>query len=199
MELENLAKVNRNSRCAFLATLILIAAAAIYNWLVAPHVGNVLAAQQYIDTLDAVTEKGEVLQKITVMKKKKLVELHEQMTKLQSLFFTDRQAKEFFNDLQTISLEQNCKLNSIVIDSKRPDSSLPKKQDLTIRTYSIEMEVIGSYSEIVSLIKRLLERTQNVSINSLEMKTFEGDFSKIKCMMTLIIYTLQGEEALLNE
>lgn len=199
MELENLAKVNRNSRCAVLAVFVLIAAAAMYNWIVAPHTSRVLGAQRYVDTLNAVAEKRESLQKIMTIKKKKLKELHEQMGELQGLFFTEQQAKEFLSDLQAVSVEENCRPYSIVIDPKRPGSSPQNEQDSYVRAHIVEIGVTGSYGEIVSLITRLLGRTQNVSMDSLEMEAFDEEFSKIKCMIILTIHTLQGEETLLNE
>jgi hypothetical protein len=199
MELENLTKVNRNSRRALMATVILIAGAAMYNWTVAPHTNNILAAQQYIDTLDDVDEKRESLQKITSLKKKKLKELHDQMGELRGLFFSHQEATEFFSDLQAVSIEENCRPVSIVKDPKRTGSKSEQKQDSYIQTRTAEMVVTGSYGEVVSLITRLLTRPQKVSINSLEMEAFEEDFTKVKCMMILMIHTLQGEEASLDE
>lgn len=182
-----------------MATLILIAAAAMYNWTVAPHTNNVLATQQYIDTLDTVAEKRDALQKITDVKKKKLKELHGQMGELKGLFFTNQQATEFFSDLQAVSIEQNCRPLSIVRNPKRPGSGPEHQQDLYIQTHTVEMVVTGSYGEVVSLITRLLRRPQKVSIDSLEMEAFDEDFSKLKCMIIVTIHTLQSEEVLLDE
>lgn len=199
MELENLTKVSRNSRRALMATFILIAAVAMYNWTVAPHTNQVLATQQYISTLDTVAEKRASLQKIVDLKKKKLKELHDQMGELKGLFFTEQQAKEFLSDLQAVSIEESCQPVSIVIDPKRTDVKTENKQDSFIKTRMAEMVVTGSYGEVISLISRFLNRPQKVLINSLEMETFEEDFSKIKCMMILTIHTLQSEEVLLDE
>jgi hypothetical protein len=199
MQIGNLTKVNQNSRRAVLATLILIAAAAMYNWFVAPHTNRVLATQRYADTIDALAEERESLLKITASKKKKLRELHEQMGELHELFFTDQQAKEFFSDLQAVSVEEDCRPLSILIDVERPGSSPRIEKNSYIRAHTVQMSVMGSYDSIVSLIARLLGRTQFVSMDSLEMEAFDEDFSQIKCTMILTIHMLQSEVVMFND
>ena len=47
MIIGNFAKLNRSTRDSVFAALIVIAAIAMYNWIVAPHVDYLFAAQQY--------------------------------------------------------------------------------------------------------------------------------------------------------
>jgi len=103
MLVDNLAKLSRSSRNAVSASLILIAALAMYNWIVAPRAKYLSAAQRYELVMDNMVKKNKTIDNRVNIKKKKLQELREQSAQLQSTLFTFDQAREFFSDLQAIS------------------------------------------------------------------------------------------------
>ncbi|MHC4356872.1 MAG: hypothetical protein ACYS0H_29585, partial [Planctomycetota bacterium] len=59
MLINSLAKLSRSSRNAASASLILIAALAMYNWIVAPHTAYLVAAQQHEVVVATVARKNE--------------------------------------------------------------------------------------------------------------------------------------------
>jgi hypothetical protein len=56
MLVDNLTKLSRSSRNAVSASLILIAALAMYNWIVAPRTNYLLAAQRYEFVIEKVVK-----------------------------------------------------------------------------------------------------------------------------------------------
>ena len=61
MLVNNLAKLRRSSRNAVSASLIVIAALAMYNWIVAPRAGYLSAAQRYEFVMDNMVKKNKII------------------------------------------------------------------------------------------------------------------------------------------
>ena len=127
MLIDNFAKLNRSSRSAIFAALIVIAAIPTYNRLVAPHVAYLFAAQQYDSVLSSIVKKNEVINNTVEFKKKELQQLREQSAQLQSTLLTPNEAKEFLSDLEAIAKETDCAVYSLNISASKP--VLENKQD----------------------------------------------------------------------
>ena len=192
MLIDNLAKLNRSSRSAVFAALIVIAAIATYKRIVAPHATYLFAAQQYESVLGNVVKKNKVIHNTIKVKKKKLEESREQFARLKSTLFTPNEAKEFLSDLEVTAKETNCAVSSLNFGASKP--VLENKQNKGISANRATLVVIGVYDNIIRLVEKLQMRTQGVWIDSLKMKTLDGDFTRLKCDMTITIYTIQDKE-----
>jgi len=190
--IDNFAKLNRPSRSAVFAALIIIAAIATYKRIVAPHVTYLFAAQQYESVLGNVVKKNKVIHNTVKVKKKKLEESREQFARLKSTLFTPNEAKEFLSDLEVTAKETNCAVSSLNFGASKP--VLENKQNKGISANRATLVVIGVYDNIIRLVEKLQMRTQGVWIDSLKMETLDGDFTRLKCDMTITIYTIQDKE-----
>jgi len=190
--IDNFAKLNRPSRSAVFAALIIIAAIATYKRIVAPHVTYLFAAQQYESVLGNVVKKNKVIHNTVKVKKKKLEESREQFARLKSTLFTPNEAKEFLSDLEVTAKETDCAVSSLNFGASKP--VLENKQNKGISANRTTLVVIGVYDNIIRLVEKLQMRTQGVWIDSLKMKTLDGDFTRLKCDMTITIYTIQDKE-----
>lgn len=192
MLIDNLAKLNRSSRSAVFAALIVIAAIATYKRIVAPHATYLFAAQQYESVLGNVVKKNKVIHNTIKVKKKKLEESREQFARLKSTLFTPNEAKKFLSDLEVTAKETNCAVYSLNFGASEP---VPEnKQNKGISANRATLVVIGIYDNIIRLVEKLQMRTQGVWIDSLKMETLDDDFARLKCDMTITIYTIQDEE-----
>ena len=202
MLIDNFAKLNRSSRRAVSAALIVIAAIALYNWFVAPHADCLFAAQQYLSVTDNIAKKNKDISNTVKIKRDRLQELLQQLAQFQSTLFTPKQAKEFFSDLQVISEQAGCTVNSLnlMVDNKSSEDS-PFKDITEIRTNSAILSVVATYGDIIELIQRLQDRDQKVWVKSIEMENFESDptHTLLGCDMNITIYTVQNMEAVLND
>ena len=195
MLLDNLVKMNRLSRSAMSAVLIVISAIAMYNWIVAPRAAYLRAAQRHEVIAGNIAEKKKVISKKVVAKRKELQELQKQFTKLRITLFTPKEAKEFFSDLQTISEEAGCAVYSLNILTAAPSRERQQSQDASyIVPKSATLTVAGVYEKIIMLMKRLQVRTQKVWVDSIKMEIFDYDSAQPKCDITITLYTVEDEE-----
>ena len=198
MLINNLAKLNRSSRNAASASLIVIAALGMYNWIAAPHATYLLAAQRYGFVVDDMVKKNKAIDNKVKIKKNKLQELQKQHVELQNTLFTPDEAREFFSDLQAISGETGCIVYSLnLIDSKPNTKSGQPKQTAGVVTKSAVLSVVGLYRNITNLIQRLQARTQRVWVDSVKMRTLDGSLDRARCDITITICAIENEETAL--
>ncbi len=199
MLVDNLAKLNRSSRNAVLAALTVIATIAMYNWIVAPHAAYLFAAQQYESAVGEMAKKNEAVGRIVEGKKKRLRELRQQFAQLHNTLFSPDKAEEFFSDLQVISEETGCVIYSLNFITSRPGLKPKQLKDTSgIIAKSAMLDVSGVYGDIIRLVERLQTRDQKVWIDSLKMEGLDDGSSRIRCDITITIYTVEDKEAIVN-
>jgi Tfp pilus assembly protein PilO len=209
MLLDNLAKLNRPSRNALSAALVVIAAIAVYNWMVAPHATYLFAAQQYESVIGSVVKKNKILSSTIKVKEKKLEDLREQFAQLRRALFTLDETKELFGELRVICEEVGCTVNSL--DFITGESGSRRRPvllgavagqvggDSYIVAKNVMLSVTGVYSDIIELMEIMQKRTQGIWIDSIEMTALGGDSAKLNCDITVTIYTIHDEDITANE
>jgi len=198
MLVDKLTKFNRSTRHTVSVSLIVIAALAMYNWLVTPHADYLSAAQGYESVMDNVVEKNKTISNIANIKRKKLQELSEKSAQLQSILFTPDQAKEFFSDLQAVSEETGCVVYSLNLMTNKPSPKDRDSEDTSgIVTKSAVLSVVGVYRNIAKLMERLQARTQKVWIDSIEVLTLDYSSDQPRCNITITICALTDKETAL--
>lgn len=199
MLIDNFAKLNRSSRSAVSAALIVIVAIAMYNWIVAPHVTCLSAAQRHESVLGSIAKKNEVINNTVEFKKKELQQLREQSAQLQSTLFTPNEAKEFLSDLAAIAEEAGCAVYSLNFSTSEPGPENKQSKDtLGIVANSAMLAVIGVYENIIRLVEKLQTHTRGVWIDSIKMKALDDNSSELKCDVTITIYTIQKKDTSVN-
>lgn len=194
MLIDDVAKINRSSRNAVFAALVVIVAIAMYNWVVAGHVAYLFAAFQRASVMENVVEENEVISEVVDAKKKQLEQLREQFALLQNTLFGSEAAKEFFSDLQAISEGANCTVYSLnfIEDKQSEDAS-------GIIAKSAALSVVGEYNDVIGLVERVQARNQKVWIDELEMKVLnEGSDRLIKCDIIITIHAIQDKENMVD-
>lgn len=195
MVIENLAKLSRPSRSAISAALIIIAAIAMYNWIVAPHCTYLLAAQQYGSIADSIAKKNRVISGTIQIKRKKLQELQIRLGNLQSTLFSPKEAREFFSDLQAISEQAECAVTSLNFVAGKPTSEDKHFKSVShVTTKSAVLRVVGIYGSMIKLLDSLQARSQKVWIDSLEMTALDKSATHVKCDITITVYISQDKE-----
>jgi hypothetical protein len=192
MVIEHLVKANRSTRHAVSASLIVIALLAMYNMLVAPHVAYLSVVQGYESVTAGLVNKNKIINSKVKVRRKKLQELQEKSAQLQSTLFTSDKAREFFSDLQAISEQTGCmvqSLNMIKINPKEKQS----ENNSGIVTRSAALSVVGLYKDIPRLIQRLQARTQKVWIDSIKVLTVEYNSDQPRCDITITICEIQDK------
>jgi hypothetical protein len=193
------AKLNSPSKSAITTALILIAAMAMYNWMVAPHVNYLFAVQRYEPVVDNIAHEKKIITKALESKKAKLQELTDQLTAARNSLFTPAEAKTFFGDLEAISKDTDCTLQSLTFTKEDRGVAFGRSQDaLHILAKSATLSFTGSYDSIIALLNKLQNRPQKVWIGSIRLRIFDIQSAKLKCDTTITIYVVQDEEEVLN-
>jgi len=200
MLINNLAKLNSRSRNAISAALIVITTIVLYGRLVTPHVIYLSATQQYGAVLSDMIKTGKIVKSAVEIKKKKLKELGGRFAYLQNALFSVKEAKEFFSDIQAISEEAGCAVYSLNFVTGDQRSEAKQSEDASgIAVHTAMLSVIGGYNDIVGLVERLKTRPQKVCIDSLRMTSHSDGSGRLKCDITVKIYTIQDKETLAYE
>ena len=197
MLIDNLANLNRSTRNTIFTALIIIATIAMYNWIVAPHVTCLFAAQQYESAVSKAVEKNKVIAREVETKTKKLEELYEQLARSRSTLFTPDEAKAFFSDLQAVAEETGCTVHSLNLVVSNPSSGDKQKrsEDTTsgIVANGAVLSVIGQYNSIIKLVEKLQNHAKKIWMDSFKMETIDFSSAQLKCDMTITIYTIQDK------
>ena len=192
MLVKHLIKADRSTRYAVSAALVVIALLAMYSWLVAPHAAYLSVAQGYESAMTNLVNKNKLINSRVKVKQKKLKDLQEKSAKLQSTLFTPDKAREFFSDLQAISEQTSCMVQSLNMIKSNPKN---KQSENTsgIVTKSAALSVVGLYKDISSLIQRLQARTQKVWIDAIKVMTVEYASDRPRCDITITICEIQDK------
>ena len=184
MMINHLAKLSNPVRNATAASLIFIAAIAMYKWTIMPQSGYLSSAKAYESVMNSVTEHNKVILRQVEAKRKELQELKDSSSQLEGTLFTDSQAKEFFSDLQVISEQAGCIVQSTNFITEKAQ---PEDEDAGIETKSADISLMGVYQDIEKLVGRLQTRTQKVWIDSIRMRTLDRSSDKVMCDLTVTI------------
>ncbi len=200
MLIDNLANLNNSTRNAIFAALAIIATIAMYNWILAPHVNYLSAAQQYETVVSKAVEKNKAIARDVENKTKKLEELYEQLAKSRNTLFAPGEAKAFFSDLQAVAEETGCTVRSLNLFVNKSISKDKRKQteDTSgIVADSATLSVTGQYDNIFNLVEKLQNHAKSIWMNSFEIKTIDFNSAQLKCDMTITIYIIQDKETAL--
>jgi hypothetical protein len=199
MLIDNLAKLNRSTRNAIFTALIIIATIATYNWIVAPHVTYLFAAQGYESAVSKTVEKNKVITRDVATKTKRLEELREQLARSRSTLFAPDEAKAFFSDLQAVAEEAGCTVHALNLVGNKPSSRDKRETEDTsgITANSATLTVSGRYNSIFGLVEKLQNHAKKIWLDSFEMKIIDFSSGQLECSMTITIYTIQDKGAAL--
>jgi Tfp pilus assembly protein PilO len=197
--IDDLAKLNSGLRNAISAVLVIITAVVLYNLVVAPHVVYLSSVKQYETVLSELVNTSRVARSSVRIKKKKLKELSGRFVNLQNALFAVKEAKEFFSDLQAISEQAGCAVYSLNFITGGRSEAGQSEDASGIAANSAVLSVIGGYNDLIKLLERLKARPQKVFIDSFKMAGHNDGSGRLRCDMTVKIYTIQDKETLAYE
>jgi hypothetical protein len=196
MVFDSLAKLNRTSRYAVFAAMIIIATIAMYVSIVAPHVGYLSAAQRYEYVVSDMAKKKESVGNTVKGRKKELQKLQEQCLQLEGTLFSPEKAKEFFSDLRPLAEQAGCTVHSLRFPPRAAASGDGQSKNLSgVVAKRAILSVSGAYSNIISLTERLQSRAQKVWIDSLDVQALNDGSNQLRCDISIVIYTIQNKES----
>lgn len=200
MLMNTLTKSTRSSRIAFSAAIIIIVAAAAYNWMVVPHTRYLHAAQQYELMIGDMARKNQIMKSNEMARKKEIEKLQAELTDVQSAVFTTYEARRFFSDIEAVCNAAGCLVYSInFLSGNLGGAQSPAESDSQIVENSAAVSFVGSYSNIISFLLKIKDRPQKVIIPSLKIVAFGKKADPLECEIVVTIYTVRDREIFANE
>lgn len=196
--IDNLTNLNNSTRNTIFGALIIIAAIAMYNWIVTPHVNYLYAAQEYESVVNKAEEKNKTFVREIKSKTKKLEKLYGQLAEVRCVLSSPDEAKAFFSNLQVLSEEAGCTVVSLNLVAREPSVAKRRKHsDVSgIAANSAMLVVSGRYEDIIRLVEKLQNRTKRIWMDSFRIEAMGAESDLLKCEMTIIVYTVEEEPVL---
>ncbi len=194
MVLEKMTMLNRRSRGAFLAAMLVILAVCMYNWIVRPHVSYLSACENYSMILSYMDGRHERLNMSVSNRRNELKKLRSQVETYENSFFTDDTAGQFFSDIQIICTQEKCKVYSLTLKNRLLTSNTDRPGLYPVTRQTADLQVVGAYAHIRNAIKRLVNRPQKVMIDSLQIELAGDSSPNIICNVLITIYVVPNKE-----
>jgi Tfp pilus assembly protein PilO len=189
MSVEKIIQIDRSHRRVLLVSLVVIAAVAMYRWILSPYTGQLLAAQKYNYALDSAIRKAGVMETLLEAKKAKTVELTKESDRLRNQLFTPQEVRQFFASLPIAVRQTGCVTQSV---STVPEQRGSQNDSSGIVAKKAVVTVIGGYNEIIKFLEGLQTSEHKVWIESVRIDA--GGAGKLKCQVLLTLYCIERVE-----
>ena len=197
---DKIAKSSQTSKMCVAASFIGIIAFALYSWIVSPHTTYLHAACQQEAMLGNSGKKVEKIRTLLEIKTAQLAELQLQVDKVQKRLFTSQRGKEFFLDLDPISMTSNCDVTWKYTNAKQPSQKETQiESEFTITMKTANISLTGTYSNIIKFLAVLTNRPEYISISSISIENSEFGQKLLVCKMTMTIFMIDDKEIINDE
>ena len=190
MSVEKIISIERSHRRVLLIALAVLVVFALYQWILAPHTSQLLAAQRYNSSLDAAIHKSEFMSTVLEKKKAKVEELTKESDHLRNQLFTQNEARRFFASLPSVVAQSGCAVISV---SSTPNPQQNVLNDTpAIAPKKAMVTITGGYNNITRFIDALQNYERKVWIESVRIDA--GGAGKLKCQVLLTLYCIERVE-----
>ncbi|MBC8481533.1 MAG: hypothetical protein H8D47_02580 [Planctomycetes bacterium] len=170
MLIDRWTKTNFASRNVILSGLVMIAAIALYNWLIQPHVGYLWATERYEQVSNKLINKNKGLTVDVAGKRKTLKDLEREFESVCGYLFELEEAKQFLSNIETMAEQTDCQLRSLDFSPLDPQKANGiEESDTSVISNTAVLSLTGGYSNIVALINKLQNQQGRVWINSINI------------------------------
>jgi Tfp pilus assembly protein PilO len=198
--MEKIVKSSPGIKLFVCVSTVAIIAFGTYSWIVSPQISYLKAAESYEWMTGNAGQKGTTIEKGIGSKQQEIAALAEEIDQIQDSFFTEEKAREFFSDLEPISLQSNCNIDTLAfLPAETIGSETDNEHTTSIILKRAEISLIGQYENIIKFLKKLSSYSQRVSIGNLQIQSDHFGQQELSCYMTVTIYLIEDKEKVKNE
>ncbi len=207
MIIERLAKFDRPKRMSTAVLAVLVLGYICYFVVTRGSVVKLKAANVKHAGIEAVYASTEQQQAGFSSLQKQFEGKQKQLQEYQQSCFSNTQAVQFFENINSMALACNLKPVSRAVsepENLTPDSSIrgeaddekPETQQQFLKTQSAMLIVSGNYFDIVDFMNELADRPQKVCITNLNitLQVGEGFNPRASFKVTILIDSSKGQE-----
>jgi hypothetical protein len=187
-------------RNAFSMALIMIAAAAMYNWIVSPHVGYLRAVQRYQPVVDEMAEETGRISRTLDKRRQQLRTMRRELAETRDSFFTRGEAKAFLDNLQSFVEQTGCKVITADFTSDDKAGQPRESKELApVAASHVHLTVAGQYDPIVTLLERLQTSRKKIWVDSCGLTLSDLRSGRLECRLVLTLYALSEKDGRADE
>ncbi len=190
--IDKMTELDKSSRYAVYAAVLVISGVAMYGHIVSPHVQYLKAVQNYEPTIDQMIDKQVDISQKLVGRRDMLEDLKTQFDTIGFTVFNPEKVKEFSGGLEQLAEEFTC---SIAKMDSSADKGLVIIGEVSDPSYieSVEMTlaVLGEYSQLLSFIEAIQHQGRQIWVTHVDIEMMSDQERVLKCDITFKLYVLQ--------
>ncbi len=179
------------ARNASSAALLALGVLALYNWVLAPHVGYLHAVQRLGPVVGRVTEERERICSTLEGKVGQWRTLQRDKAELDEGVFTVEQAKAFVRGLLPLVEETGC---AVMRADFNPDTRTQRLDEpnlpVVMEVSRMNLDVLGQPDQVSALLQRLRDSRPRAWIDSCQCNFSGGEAGQVECNLALALYTI---------
>ncbi len=179
------------ARNASSAALLAIGVLALYNWVLAPHVGYLRAVQRLGPVVGRVTHERERICSTLDGKVRQWQNLQQAKAELDEGVFTVEQAKAFGRGLLPLVEEMGC---TVLRADFYPDARTQRLDEpnlpVVIEVSRMNLDVLGHLDQVSALLQQLRDSRPRAWIDSCQCDFGGPDAGQVACNLAFTLYII---------
>jgi hypothetical protein len=191
--------MSRSARGGVSAALAIVAAVAMHNWILSPHLSYLHAMQQYQPVIEGMVEEENAIRQSLEGKRLSLEAAIEKRAELLARFFDPIEAKAFLESLQSTIETAGCSVEGIDLAGSAP-AGQPTHGEEALKpiAYRATFDITGHYGQIVELLNCLQAGQQDVWMDTFEIELQDIRSAQLTCRIGLVVYVVASKEDLVD-
>jgi Tfp pilus assembly protein PilO len=196
---DKIVKCSSTSKIVVSVSFVAIVTLATYNWIVSPQTGYLHAARQYEMIVGNAGKKTTFIKDQISTKEVEIEELQREIAEIQNSFFSSQKATEFFMDIEPLSLQCNCNVDSLTFMADETHHGTDEDKSSPVILRHAAVDITGTYEDLMKFLGRLGNYPQRIAISDLRIESGPRDSDKLTCGMTITIYIVEDKEIITDE
>lgn len=182
----------KSRRYAVAAAPFVIAMAALYNWIICPHLGYLHAMQRLEPVLCRVADELDMRYGIRDERLLRLRTLRRQVAQARTVFFTDDEARQFIHELHNLAEETGCTLvRAALVQEDAGAAEADTDTPGVVQSFRLQVTVVGGHEQIVALLRGLQERRRRVEVDSCQFELIDPAGGRLELQIDLAIHAIE--------
>jgi hypothetical protein len=173
------------------AALILVGLLALYNWVLAPHLGCLQAMQKLDSVVGRVAEEKDRICGTLEEKSKRWHTLQQELAQCEQGVCPAEQVRAMLRGLLPLVEETGGTIVAADFTAKgKPEQTEDPNGPVVIEAAHLALDVVGQPEHISTLLQQLGDHRPRIWVDSCQLEFAEGNAGPIECSLALTVYAV---------
>jgi hypothetical protein len=165
-----------------------IGAAAMYNWVISPHVGYLHAMQRLDPVMGRMADEVGRVSGALDEKLSGLRAMERELAKSRNQLFTQDESRRFIHDLQDLVESAGCAVIAVEVTGHGdPAAATDPNLSVAVRSFRFGVTATGQQEQIVALLRSLRQRCPRVWVHSCRLESHDSQGERLEANLSLAI------------